>query len=459
MTDKLTKSKKRTKSRRTLRKRDIPTQQIVSFPSSKIQGSRAPHMKNGWICVKIEGDPFPRGFAHGYLLALELKRVKKVFPFILKKYYHIPFKTYLSYCAKHITPKIQEYSLEMYEELCGIVAGATTKGIDIDLDFLVGWNSYLSLYSYHKANGSKHPLERCSAFIACGSATEKGDVVMAHNTHTDFVTGQLCNIILDIRPTNGHCFRMQISPGNIASGTDWFMCENGIIGCETTIGGFIHAPKFGVPYFCRIRKAIQYGETLDEYAAIMKDGNAGDYPCSWLLGDTKKKEIMMIELGLTVVKVHKKTDGVFYGMNSAISPELREKETDDKDFLDTHTASGARNVRLHFLLYETYYGKINLGNARKIIGDHYDVLLGKDVRNSMGICKHMENDSTEYFPFGCTDGKVINSEMAKDMSFWGILGSACGRSFSVHDFVKKHPQFKSWKDYMHDFPHLPWTKL
>ena len=222
MTNTFKKSKK--KYRRTMRKRDIPKPQIVSFPLSKIQGSRAPRMKNGWICVKIEGDPLPRGFAHGYLLALELKRVQKVFPFILKKYYHIPFKTYLSYCAKEITPKIQEYSLEMYEELCGIVAGATAKGIDIDLDFLVGWNSYLSLYSYHKKDGSKHPLERCSAFIACGNATEKGDVVMAHNTHTDFVTGQVCNIILEIRPTNGHCFRMQTSPVEIVA--VHFIAEN-----------------------------------------------------------------------------------------------------------------------------------------------------------------------------------------------------------------------------------------
>lgn len=445
-----------THQNKTVRQNMSTRPKIHQIPASQIQGSRLKHMKNGWICVKIEGDPFPRGFAHGYLLALELKRVQKVFPFVLKHYYHIPFKTYLSYCKKHITPKIQEYSLEFYEELCGIAAGAVAKGIDIDLDFLVGWNSYLSLYSFHKAN---NPLERCSAFIACGNATEKGDVVMAHNTHTDFPTGQLCNVILDVSPTTGQRFRMQTSPGFIASGSDWFICENGIIGCETTIGDFIHSPKFGVPYFCRIRKAMQYGKTLDDYADIMKKENAGDYPCSWLFGDTKKKEIMMVELGLSVVNIQKKTDGVFYGMNSAISPELRKKDTDDKDFLDTHTSSGARNVRLHFLLYETYYGKINLENARKIIADHYDVLLGKDICNSRGICNHAEKDSEDPFPFGCTDGKVVNTEMTKNMSFWGIMGSSCGRSFSVHDFIKEHPRFKSWKDYMRDFPRLPWTKL
>jgi len=251
---------------------------------------------------------------------------------------------------------------------------------------------------------------------------------------------------------------MQTSAGFIASGTDWFVCENGIVGCESTIGDFNREPKFGVPYFCRIRQAMQYGNSLDDYAKIMQKENAGDYPCSWLFGDTKKKEIMLLELGLSVVNVQKKTNGVFYGMNSAISPQLRKQETDDHDFLDTTTSSGARNVRFHFLLYETYYGKLNVENAKTIIADHYDVLLGKDACNSRTICKHMGKDSDEYFPFGCIDGKVVNSEMAKQMTFWARWGSPCGRPFSVSLFIKEHPRFKHWKEYMRDMQKYPWTK-
>jgi hypothetical protein len=127
--------------------------------------------------------------------------------------------------------------------------------------------------------------------------------------------------------------------------------------------------------------------------------------------------------------------------------------------LDTTTSSGARNVRLHFLLYETYYGKINIENAKKIISDHYDVLLGKEIMNSRGICKHMEKDSDDIFPFGCTDGKVIDSVSAREMSFYGRMGSSCGRPFSVHSFIKEHPRFKSWKEYLHDMKRYPWTKF
>ena len=36
--------------------------------------------KNSWICVHIEGEPYERGFQHGYLVASELKEVMRTIP-------------------------------------------------------------------------------------------------------------------------------------------------------------------------------------------------------------------------------------------------------------------------------------------------------------------------------------------------------------------------------------------
>lgn len=37
--------------------------------------------KNGWIYLHIEGDPFERGFQHGYLLATELEQALEAIKF------------------------------------------------------------------------------------------------------------------------------------------------------------------------------------------------------------------------------------------------------------------------------------------------------------------------------------------------------------------------------------------
>src|SRR6056300_963546 len=247
--------------------------------------------KDGWKHITIFGEPYKRGYAHGYLLAEDLKRVLTTLPFMVDEHFKIPFKRYMDDCDKHIYNIVKKKCPEIYNELRGIVSGAKKKGVNVTTRFLIAWNSFLSMYSLYMDGGS----ERCSAFIATGSATEKGDIVMAHNTHSDFLTGQLLNIVMTIKPDKGHTFKMQTSAGFVASTSDWFLSENGIVGCETTIAHINFKPKFGIPYFCRIRKVMQYANNLDDCITIMSKDNAGDYSCSWLYGDINSGEIMVHE--------------------------------------------------------------------------------------------------------------------------------------------------------------------
>ena len=62
-------------------------------------------------------------------------------------------------------------------------------------------------YQYYQGKTGK----RCGAFIAVGDATDDGKIVMAHNTHSDFGTGQLLNISMKVTPNKGHEFTMQTS--------------------------------------------------------------------------------------------------------------------------------------------------------------------------------------------------------------------------------------------------------
>ena len=417
--------------------------------------------KEGWVVAHIFGEPYDRGFAHGYLLKNELNKVLKTFPFIVKEQLDISLQKFINKSNKIIKPKIKKYFPEFYNELRGICDGANYGAIDISLDFLIAWNSLLSLYDVFSKK-----TERCSAFIACGNSTENGDIIMGHNTHSDFATGQLLNIVLYVTPTNGNSFVMQTSPGFIASSSDWFICSSGIIGCETTIGDTNYKPKFGTPYFCRIRQAMQYGKSLHDYVKIMMDKNAGDYACSWLLGDIKQNEIMLFELGLKEKHIQTTKNGVFYGMNSAIGEKLRKNETNDKDYDNLFTSSGSRNARLNELLNEKYNGSINLDNSKKILRDHYDMFLKKNILNSRGICKHLElepepdkKSTKPFYPFGCTDSKIVNSEMASKLSFLGKMGCGCGEQFNVKKYIKQHPEYQHWGNVLADRPNRKWLKI
>ena len=418
---------------------------------------------HGWKTLCIYGSPYDRGFAHGFLLHEELARTFHTYPFIVE---HKPnSKLYLKYikiCNKYIKPVVIRHFPEIYEEIEGIVAGANVRGIPITVDFLLAWNSHSSLQSYLDPS-VKHHSNKCSAFIATGSATADGQIVMGHTTHTNFIEAQLYNIVLFMIPEKGHPFVMQTSAGFVASVSDWFICSTGIIGCETTIADTNYKPKFGWPFFCRIRKALQYATTLDECAEIMQENNAGDYACSWLFGDINTNEIMLCEIGLEKSNVQKTTSGVFYGMNAALDFELRTQETDDIRWNQPDDSSGARSRRFNELLYDKYLGKISADNAKDILCDHYDTHLHKDIPNKRSICVHSETDGSSekysYYMHGCTDCKVVNSDMAKDLEFMGRFGSACGRKFSVKQHIRKYPQYKSWEPYVYDFKSHPWTKI
>ena len=426
--------------------------------------------KEGWKTICVYGDPYDRGFAHGYLLREEFRRVLKILPFVVKTMLKVSMTEYMKKSNELIKPVIQEKYPEFFKEIEGISDGLKAGGIRATSDFIIAWNSYMTLYSVfldgsiENQNDQKSMVERCSAFIATGSATKDGKIVMGHTTHSDFATASLFNIIMYVVPMQGHPFVMQTSPGYIASVSDWFISTSGIIGCETTISSINYKPEFGTPFFCRIRQAMQYANTLDQYVEIMLHENAGDYACSWQFGDINSNEIMLFEIGLKTHAIQRTKDGIFYGMNSAIDKNLRTLETDDKDFDDITKSTGARNLRLNYLLNEKYNGRIDAKVAQLILSDHYDVFENKVEMNTRSICRHTELDPTPtkrpgYYPFGCTDAKVTTADMARQMSFMGRFGSACGRDFNVKKYIRDHPIFKEWQPFLTDFPKTAWHKL
>jgi len=430
--------------------------------------------KNGWKYISIKGKPKERGYAYGYLCAKEFKEIQKMLHFLMLEAYGMEWE----YFIKEITSDFKEITErdfeEFYKEMEGIAEGCNANGCKTSVEEIIAWNFYCSIPYWYSSKSDSHfgkeggAKDKCSAFMAVGDWTEDGKIVCAHNSFCDFIDGQYSNVVLDLHPDEGHRFIMQTSPCWIWSGTDFFVTAKGIIGTETTIGGFIpYERRFPIGY--RIRKAMQYGNTLDEYCEILLHENSGDYANSWLFGDTNTNEILRIELGLKYHNIERTKNGVFIGFNAPYDERIRNLEVNNSGFYDVRRHQGARMVRLGDLMDE-YKGKINIEVAKQIISDHYDVYLHKDNNPcSRTICSHYELDAREYMsqesrpkpfaPHGSVDGIVCDTNLAKKMSFIGRFGNSCGMEFNKDEFFKKHRQYEKFATYLKDRPSEPWTEF
>jgi hypothetical protein len=112
-------------------------------------------------------------------------------------------------------------------------------------------------------------------------------------------------------------------------------------------------------------------------------------------------------------------------------------------------------------------GRINTEVAKEILSDHYDVYLNKaDNPCSRTVDGHSELDPFEYwqewkpfYPEGAVDGKVMDSDSARDMTFMARWGNSSGMPFDAEDFLREHPQWGHFSGYLKDRPTEPCTQF
>src|SRR6185369_9956482 len=108
------------------------------------------------------------------------------------------------------------------------------------------------------SDSGKGAGDHCSAFVATGSYTKDGRVVIGHNNWTSYSSGERWNIMFDIVPAKGNRMLMDGAAGLIHSADDFGVNSAGIIITETTISNFSGFDPNAVPEFVRARKAMQY---------------------------------------------------------------------------------------------------------------------------------------------------------------------------------------------------------
>jgi Phospholipase B len=424
--------------------------------------------RNGWIEVRLAGSPAEIGFQHGYLLAPE---IKDTFNDISTEVQHDERRTwefFRNVAREVFWPHIEQ---EYRDELTGIAEGLKARDVKLDIWDVVALNAWLELPYYDRSlnpqgsgGAAVATADHCSAFVATGSYTKDGRVVIGHNSWSSYASGERWNILFDISPDKGNRILMDGMAGLIHSGDDFGLNSAGIIVTETTISGFRGFDANGVPEFVRARKAMQYAASIDDFARLMKDGNNGGYANNWLVADRKNNEAASLELGLRNAILERTSDGFFVGSNFPADPKLTREET-DFDPADRSRSENARHERWLALMTQ-YKGRIDVAAGQKFLADHFDSFEGKASPSERTLCGHVDLSprgmgtwQAPHAPSGAVQNKVTDAAGAENMSLYAAMGHACGIHFKAAEHLAKYPSFAWYEPILRDMPARPWTRF
>ncbi|MDR3632914.1 MAG: C45 family autoproteolytic acyltransferase/hydrolase [Isosphaeraceae bacterium] len=389
----------------------------------------------GWIVLHVEGQPYERGYQHGRLLAPEIvDYVKRI---ASKRSPKAPADSWREMRTLVNALFLRRYDKEYLEEMKGIADGAAAAGAKFDgraLDLLdiVSVNSeieveFLDTALHATADGlegrrfplpddtspRRRPPEHCSAFAANGPATADGKIVFGHITMFSIGFVGHFNVWLDVKPASGHRVLMQTYAGGIQSGMDYYMNDAGLLVAETTLA----QTKFdieGTALASRIRKALQYSDSIDKAVEILRTANNGMYTNEWLLADIKTNEIAMFELGTHKNKLWRSskdewfggTKGFYWGCNNAKDLNVRLETVASLEGKPANVVfHPSDRDRTWLRLYREHRGKI---------GEGFGFLA-------------FTTPPLSAFP-SC-DAKFTTSALAKDLKSWALFGPPLGHTW------------------------------
>jgi hypothetical protein len=398
-------------------------------------GSGYRYPQAGWIVLHIEGEPYQRGLQHGRLLAPEITAYVKCSATQYSP--KAPDETWKVIRTMVNALFVRQFEPEYLEEMKGIAdgaaaAGAKFDGRPIDLTDIVALNCWPEIDSLEEAvealptglEGKRFPKEQprrmpstseghCSAFAATGPATADGKIVFGHITMWSLRPSRYFNVWLDVQPAKGHRVMMQAFPGGIQSGMDYYMNSAGLLVTETTLKQTRFDVK-GLALAGRIRKVLQYADSIDAAVEILKTANNGLYTNEWLLADTKTNEIAMFELGTHHSHLYRSSKGEWFGGAEGFY-------------------WGCNNTKDLQVRLETIPG---------VEGRPHNMVWQPKDRDKTWLRLYAENKGKINADFGrmafttpplaaihSLDAKYTTSAMAKDMKTWALFGPPLGKNW------------------------------
>lgn len=416
---------------------DQPSEAFTPDPASVVRsGAGYRYPQAGWIVLHIEGAPYDRGYQHGELMAAEIVDYIEALADIKSK--DSPADAWRDTRTLVNALFLRRYDAEYLEEMKGIAdgaaaAGAKFHGRKLDLVDIVAVNSAIEI-EFLQAGLDANPTglegkafreppdvqgsdeaddDHCSAFAAVGPATADGGIVFGHITMFRLPYVRHFNVWLDVLPSEGHRVVMQGYPGAIMSGLDYYMNDAGLLVAETTIKQTTFAAE-GLTVASRIRRVLQYADSIDRAVEILSQSNNGLYTNEWLLADIKTNEIAMFELGTRKTKLWRSskeewpggTKGFYWGCNNAKSIAVRKETVASLGDKPANLVLRPSDRDLCWLkLFDKRSGKI-------------DVNFGFEAFTTPPLAA-----------FPSCDAKFTTTALAKELKSWALFGPPLGHTW------------------------------
>ena len=456
---------------------------------------------NGWIYLYIEGEPYDRGYQHGYLLAPEIidmiTRWSNVIhngPIISwfssdeSSSYEQISDAWWNFCRKGIDRIFwNKYPEEYKQEIQGIADGVNAKGLKFHnrgvdyLDILSINEMYEFMTRFDNPRKDFHPIRElystlrkiipnlgdeevfvnsfvnappahhCSGFIATGNAAKDGEIVISQQVLCGgwwypYYIPQRWNVIMDVDPSDGYRFQMASAPGYIWSDENYYQNEKGICIIDTTSPQGLWSDK-GLPMAIRTRTAAQYSESLDDALYHIMNENDGIWTAVYLIGDTKSGEIARLDLGLYKYQVWRTFNGYYWSANNLMSDYVR---------AESHglgIKGSISKILQNFLPFPTGYEYY----TRKYFPAARDLKLDEQGTKYYGKIdlEILKNKIMQAYPLSdeySTDLKVSDARLMKNNSLWAFFGSPGGHIWDMSDF-------KSTLSGVIDVPPMGWSLI
>ena len=447
-----------------------PLNYVIDIEGNSVYGNACRYNIQGWIYVHIEGEPYERGYQHGYLLYAEIadmiyrwSNIIHNCPVIMK---YLPIETnstkyeelskmWWEKC-KNLAMKIfwPYYPEEYKEEIRGIADGAKARGVEIygkpiSYEDILTLNEMYELMSiltnpqkgFHPLKdifnslaeifpslkgketelaSAMYPIHHCNGFAAVGNATKDGGIVISDSVWCggwwySYYIAQRWNVILDIEPSNGHRLIIATSPGYIWSDEDYWQNDAGIAMIETTFIQGWYKLK-GIPLAIRARMAIQYGESIDDVVYYLLNGNTGVMNAQWLIADANEKEIALLEFGLYHYNLVRTKNGFLWSANNPFDFRVR------RDILGYEVIKAPIFRLAHLLLNATgyqYYTLFYTPSERDIKFEE----LGKKYYGRIDVNIVKKIMTTPPITDFTTDCKITCQKMIFNNSLWAFWGN------------------------------------
>ena len=440
----------------------------------------------GWVYVYVEGEPYDRGYQHGYLLADEIVDTMLRWSNVIHNHpklgslagdvsssrYEKVSQRWWDFCkSKAVKMYWREYPEEYKEEIKGIADGVNDKGgrlfgkkITFE-DILTVNEMYEVMTKFENPGKGIHPLRsffdslrdilglsegdvdslvssflsqpkahHCNGFIATGDATTNGQIVASQgllcgNWWYSYYIAQRWNVILDIKPSDGYRVIMATSPGYIWSDENFYQNSNGIILIDTTTAQGLWSER-GFSFAVRTRKAAQYSGSIDDAIDHMLYKNDGVWTAVLLFGDTKTGEIAQMDLGLYHSKTWRTKNGFYWSANNIMDPGVRNEANGPgvKGFI-----LRLSNSLFHNTGFYPYYTRQYIPAPRdqkfQELGEKYygeiDVDIVKDIMSTYPI-----------FNPASVDCKITDSTLVENNGLWAFFGYQNGEEWNIPELKK-----------------------